>query len=321
MDLFLGVETGFTKQQIAIGTADGQLLDIVQEKIVLHRGAQDIMDWLKVQIPLLLDKKPNYRVNVKAMGFGFGGPLQSSTGLVLSSIQVPGWEGFKLREWAQATFGLDCYVMNDTVAGGFAELRLGAGRGVDHFFYTNIGSGIGGGFYMDGKPYDGIGFGASYLGNTFVPDWTAEQPGQPKRLELICSGMNIEKRLRQPGYVPGDSLLAQLSDDPKKYSCAMLAEAVRAGDAFATAQLDGITRSFAIGLCNLMAIAPARRIAIGGGVAKMGDILFSRIRRYTDEYAFIANKNRYEIVQSELLDDAVIAGAVLYAADCVGEKG
>lgn len=36
-------------------------------------------------------------------------------------------------------------VVNDTVAGGYAELHLGSGRGSDAFFYTNIGTGIGGG--------------------------------------------------------------------------------------------------------------------------------------------------------------------------------
>lgn len=315
MDLFLGVEIGYTKQQLAIGTGDGTLLDVIQAKLVLKRGAQDILDWMMEQIPALLAGKPGYRTDVKAIGIGFGGPLETATGRVLSSIQVPGWEGFRLREWASQAFGLPCYVINDTVAGGYAELRLGAGRGVDHFFYTNIGSGIGGSLFMHGKWYDGTGLGASYLGNTFVPDWTTEQPGKPIRLELICSGMNIEKRLRRPGYVPGDSLMATLCDDPASYTCAMLAQAVRMQDAFAVAQLDAITQSFAIGLCNMLALAPARRIAIGGGVAKMGDILFDRIRHYTQAYAFIANKDAYDIVQSELLDNAVTAGAVLYAAD------
>lgn len=50
-----------------------------------------------------------------------------------------------------------------------------------------------------------------------------------------------------------------------------------------------VARTFSLGLANVLAIAAPDRIAVGGGVAKMGDELFSRIRRYTEEYAFVAD--------------------------------
>lgn len=322
MDLFLGVEIGGTKQQLAIGTGDGQFLEVIQEKFPLARGAQDILEWMQKSILSLISLKPRYQTDIKAIGVGFGGPLETQTGRVLSSIQVPGWENFELRAWFTQTFGLPTFVINDTVAGGYAELVLGAGKHTQNFFYTNIGSGIGGALFINRCFYDGLGFGASYLGNTYIPDWTAMTVGKPIKVENICSGMNIEKRIRTPGYVPDSSLMMEFCQgDRTKLTCAMLAQAVRAQDDFAAAELDRIARSFAIGLCNLMAISPAELVAIGGGVAKMGDILFDRIRSFTQEYAFIANRGRYRIVQSELLDDAVIAGAILYAAQKHNENG
>ena len=50
-------------------------------------------------------------------------------------------------------------VANDTVAGGYAELCCGAGVAARHFFYSNIGSGIGGALFLDRVPYDGLGIG------------------------------------------------------------------------------------------------------------------------------------------------------------------
>ena len=111
---------------------------------------------------------------------------------------------------------------NDTVAGGYAELCRGAGVDARHFFYSNIGSGIGGALFLDRVPYDGLGMGAAYLGHTYVPDWTAEAPGRENKLENLCSGWSIERRLRTPGYVarrvaadghvPRGRLLAHLRD-------------------------------------------------------------------------------------------------------------
>ena len=60
-------------------------------------------------------------------------------------------------------------------------------------------------------------------------------------------------------------------------------------------------------------VIAALTIVIGGGVAKMGEILFSRIRKFTEEYAFVANQGTYVIEPCRLMDDAVIAGALLAA--------
>lgn len=93
-----------------------------------------------------------------------------------------------------------------------------------------------------------------------------------------------------------------------RITCADLAEAARAGDMFACVELDKIAESFSIALVNILAAQGVDTIVIGGGVAKMGEILFDRIRETTDRLAFIANKDRYRILQSELLDDAVLVG-------------
>lgn len=311
---YLGVEIGGTKQQLAVGLDDGTIVDKRQVQLVYTRGAEDILDWLSENIRDYLSMS-SYAGCIKGIGVGFGGPLETSTGRVLSSLQVAGWQNFELKTWFKKQFGLPVIVVNDTVTGGFAEMYKGAGRNSEHLFYTNIGTGIGGGLYIHRKYYDGSGFGASYLGNMLVPDWTSDIPGACTRTELLCSGMSIEKRLRTAGYIPEDSLMATYHHgDMRRIACSDLAEAVRADDPFACGELDRIARTFSVGLVNILAAQGVDTIVIGGGVAKMGDVLFERIRRFTDELAFIANKGRYRVLQSELLDDAVLAGALLVAA-------
>ena len=83
---------------------------------------------------------------------------------------------------------------------------------------------------------------------------------------------------------------------------------------FACLELDKIAESFSVSLVNILAAQGVDTVVIGGGVANMGDILFERIRKFTDGLAFIANKGRYQILQSELMDDAVLVGALLIAS-------
>jgi glucokinase len=314
--LYLGVEIGATKQQVAISNAEGDLLCTISEKVPLPNGATDVQDWLRQKVPLLIRRDTEFGGQVQAIGAGFGGVLESRTGRIRISVQVPGWQDFPLQDWLERTFHLPAVVANDTVAGGYAELCRGSGAEARHFFYSNIGSGIGGALFLDRVPYDGLGLGGAYLGHTYVPDWTAEAAGRENKLENLCSGWSIERRLRTPGYVPRESeLLTMCAGGVSTLSCAMLGEAARRGDAFATAEIDRIARSYAIALSNLITLVSPDVVAIGGGVANLGDILLDPIRRHTDQRVFVSAHGAYRIVPCVFMDAAVPVGAALLARD------
>ena len=147
--VYLGVEIGGTKQQIAVCNEKGAIVEMISEKVDHPNGAADILHWLEQKIPQLLARYPQ----IHSIGVGFGGPLETKTGRVLISVQVPGWKDFELKTWFEASFGLPTVVVVDTVAGGYAELKLGSGVGSRKFFYTNIGTGIGGSLFVDGKTW------------------------------------------------------------------------------------------------------------------------------------------------------------------------
>ncbi len=313
-NLYIGIEIGATKQQVALGTADGRLLHTITGKIPLPRGAQDVLDWLSAKVPELLRMEERFGGRVRSLAAGFGGEIESSTGRTLNSVQVPGWEDFPLRGWLEETFSMPAEVLNDTVAGGFSELYLGRGKEAGTVFYTNIGSGIGGAFFIDRVYYDGVGYGAAYFGNTYIPDWQSPEPGAMTRVEEICSGLGIERRLRRPGYVPaGSRIMEMCGGDPAAISCRMMEDAARAGDSFALEEVDRIAKSYSIGLSNVLTLMSPELVIVGGGVAKMGGLLLDRVREYTDRIAFISCRGHYTIEQSVMMDDAVIAGAVYCA--------
>lgn len=296
---YLAVEIGGTKQQAAVGTADGRILERRQVKLGEGTCARGILRWIEDTVGELRTQWA-----VDGIGVGFGGPIDPETGVIVCSLQVEGWDRFPLRTWFQETFSLPSAVLNDTVTGGLGELHCGAGQGSRRLFYTNIGTGIGGGLYWPG------GFGASSLGYAWVPDWTAAQPGAATRLEYLCAGPWIEKRLNTPGYVPDTSVLAA---ENRPLTCVDLARGVELGDPFACGELDRVAETFSLGLADVLALSFPDRIVIGGGVAKMGEPLFSRLRTFTRRSAFVADVDRFQILPSQLMDDAVLVGGLLLA--------
>jgi len=307
----IAVEIGGTKLQAGLGTEADGILHTRRGAVDPAGGAEGILRWVAQEVQALLDEAP---VKPTAIGVGFGGPVETATGEVLTSHQIAGWQGFPLRHWFESTFGLPALIANDANAAGWAEYRRGAGRGTRHFVYSNIGSGIGGALVLDGHLHDGQGRGAAEIGHTLIPDWTAAEPGAADKLEHLCSGWAIERRLRAlPSLERGTPLARLCGDRAEALSCPMLAEAAREGDAFALAELDRIGRGIGIALANVITLFHPERVALGGGVALMGEMLLAPVRKHVDALVFGPYRERYEIVLCELGESVVLDGALLLA--------
>ena len=248
------------------------------------------------------------------MGCGFGGPIDSAAGKVLVSNQVAGWDDFPLRDWLEQAFCMPTWVENDSNAAAWGEYQRGVGRTTQHFFYTNLGSGVGGGLILNGELYDGQGFGAAEFGHMVVPDLRTQAVSKVLELEQICSGWAIEDRLRQPGYIPVSSeLYNRIHGQTKQVTTVHLADSAKTGDRFALSEIDLVAHTLGIGLANVLNLTNVQRIAIGGGVSKLGPLLIEPVRRYTAQYVYVSSQGRYQIQQCELGDSIVLIGAILLA--------
>ena len=310
----LGIEIGGTKLQAALGKANGEILHKERGYADTSAGAESILSWFDESVPSLLRLAQKSGWTASGIGVGFGGPVDSAAGTAVVSHQVGGWSGFPLKQWFEDRFGLPVTIANDSNAAGWAEYCCGAGKGTRTFCYMNIGSGIGGAFVIEGRLHDGQGFGAAEIGHTYVPDFTSATPGAADKLENLCSGWSIEKRLQAlPRLEPGSPLARQCDDDPARITCSVLAEAAREDDAVALGELDRVAATIAVALSNVITLLHPERIALGGGVSLMGDVLLNPIREHIDAIVFGPYRGRYEIVPCALGEDVVLAGGLLLA--------
>ncbi len=178
----LGVEIGGTKLQLGIVDAHGRLHQLVRLPVNRPAGRAGILRQLTGAIPGLL-----HRYRAQAIGIGFGGPVDYRRGCVIKSHQVAGWSGFPLRQWLTRQFHLPVGLENDSNCAALAEARYGAGRNHRIVFYTNIGTGIGGGLVMDGALYNGR-CGALEIGHIRLP---VEK--QFPTVEELAAGLAIEQ--------------------------------------------------------------------------------------------------------------------------------
>ena len=306
----IAIEIGGTKQQIAVGETDGTILELRSVKLGSGTNPQNIISWLDGNIA---DFRKSYPIS--AISVGYGGPVDLESGTVICSMQVDGWRDIRLRDHFSEKFSLPCCLLNDSDCGGLGELRCGAGRGSRKLFYTNIGTGIGGSILIDGRLYTGSGRGSGEIGHTWTLDY---RTGKLDELENVCSGPAVERALNTKGYVPRDSSLYALLENGSMLCCADLGRAAEQGDAFACRELDNIADSFACAVSAAVSLLAPDCVVIGGGLANMGETLIGRIRDRLSFYSYKAFNGYYTVKKSELLDSAVIVGALAAAENITG---
>jgi polyphosphate glucokinase len=100
---------------------------------------------------------------------GIGFPAAVAKGIVLTAPtahHVAGWVNQSVNERFSEATGCHVMVLNDADAAGLAEMRFGAGRGVDGVVITiTLGTGVGGGLFMDGKLVPNLEIGKIFLGS------------------------------------------------------------------------------------------------------------------------------------------------------------
>lgn len=296
--MYLGIETGGTKIQLGVGRGDGRILAIWRGTVDPAAGGPGILRQIEAAIPALLAQANLSRSDLKAVGFGFGGPTDDATQSVIKSHHIAGWDGFPLGAWLTELTGLPAAVCNDADVAGLAEARFGAGRGLSPVFYITAGSGIGGGLILDGKIYRGAGKGAAEIGH-LRPVYPLGPSPHDDILEHFASGWGIGRAGNRTGKE--------------------VADAARHGEPEAVAIFDRAAQALAEGICSVIKLLCPRRVVIGGGVSLVGEeLFFAPIRRYVAERGFAAFAGLTEIVPAELGEEVVVHGALALARDRVG---
>ena len=173
----IGIEIGGTKIQSGVGRASGTLLQPpVRRRVIRAEGANGIRRALVEMTNQALESAGVGLADVARVGIGFGGVLDSTNGVTLKSYQIDGWDNFPLRQWAENQWGKPVVVENDAGTAGLAEALHGSGCGFSRIFYMTIGSGIGGGWIVDGRLDSGQGLGSAEMGHTWVPEPDSGKP-------------------------------------------------------------------------------------------------------------------------------------------------
>ncbi len=293
---FLGIEIGGTKLQLGVGAGNGVLAGLWRGTVDVAAGPEGIRRQIVAAVPELLQRSGIEQGQLEGVGIGFGGPVDDATRTVIKSHQIEGWDDFPLADWVSDLVGLPAALGNDADVAGLAEALFGAGKGLSPIFYITIGSGIGGGFIINGEIYRGIGRGAAEIGHLLI-DYS---PECEVPLEKLASGWAIGSRA---------TYLYQ-----RRINASLVAELAENGEPEALRVLSDATTALAIAIRHVILLLCPRRIVLGGGVSLIGEqLFFEPIRHFLAKRSFSPFAGLTDIVPAALGEEVVVHGALALA--------
>jgi glucokinase len=221
-----------------------------------------------------------------------------------------------------AHLGLDISMLNDVRAITFGEWKFGAGQGVESMACFAVGTGVGGGLVVNNQLVLGIDGTAGELGHQTVdPDGPICGCGNHGCIEVYASGPAIAAEACRGIRQGWKTKIVELIDhDLNKITPEVVAKAAEMGDEFALEVWNRAGTYLGIGVANILISVGVKRVVIGGGVGKAGDLLLDPIKRVVKERVFLMPVEKVEIVNAELGKKAGIVGMAAWSAAKKGDN-
>ena len=246
--LIAAIEAGGTKFNLALGTGPHDVRATARIPTTTPQETMTaVLQWFEAAA--------REHGAFQAIGVGCFGPLELDPARpaygYITSTPKPGWQQTDIVGPLRARFDVPVGFDTDVNASALGESLWGAGQGVDPLVYLTIGTGVGGGAIIHGRPLHGLLH--PEMGHLQVP-----APSTPGVVDSRCQCPFHDSCLE--GYISGPAIAARWGAQ---------AETLPAGHP-AWAE---VAETLARGLVSIITTLAPRRIILGGGVMEGPGVL------------------------------------------------
>jgi glucokinase len=253
-----------------------------------------------------------------AVGVGIPSVVDWETGRARSSVNVP-LKDVPVRDLLTERLGLPVFVDNDATLAALAEAHEGGELVTRDLVMFTVGTGVGGGLVLGGRPYRGATGAAAEIGHTLIAvdlrDGAPPAGKFPQRgsLEVQAAGSALDRLAQAAAEEHPDSHVGRLAASGEKITGHDIVEGAKAGDEVAIDALRLLGEGLGIGIANAINTFDPEVVAIGGGVSSAGELLLEPARRVAWSYVLPGVGEKTEIRLSHHGAKAGVLGAALLA--------
>ena len=298
----IGVDVGGTKTLYAVVTHEGA----IEARLERHTVVSS-QDALLAELDDGVEELRTAHPDTSALGFGIPSRVDQRTGRAVASVNVP-LTDVDFRDRMRERHGLPVEIDNDGNAAAIAEWRIGAARGASNVVMLTLGTGIGGGLILGGRPYRGATGSGAELGHIVIEfDGPLCACGGRGHLEAVASG-KAAGQVAQKLYGPEAS-----GQD--------LVRRAESGEDDAVEAMAAIGRRLGAAIATFVNIFEPEIVVIGGGFGRASELMLGPARGVLARDGLAPGRDSLRIVEAELGSDAGVIGAGMIAFEALDSGG
>ena len=255
--------------------------------------------------------------HVRGIGIGSPGPLDPVSGTIIETPNLA-WKNFPLAQFVSDAFGVPAVLDNDVNLGTYGEYHFGEVSDCRYVLGVFPGTGIGGGFVIDGQLYYGYSGAAIEIGHMTVQrDGPYCGCGKRGCLEALASRVAIAKEIAAlAARHDAPYIVKHYGTDLVNIRSGAIAEAIEAGEKLVESVVRQAAYYTGLAVGNLVNVLSPDAIVLGGGLVEaMPKLYMEEVRNGMTEHAMPSMLEGVRLVPAKLGDDAVIHGAAKLIAE------
>ena len=318
----IGVDLGGTNLRVAAYRSGSQVAELISLPTRLSQGRDRVIHDLKDAVLALRGKFTGHGEYL-GIGVGTPGPLELPAGVIRNPPNLPGWDGFQIREAIEQAVGEAIFLESDANAAALAEFELGSARaaGIHSLCMLTLGTGVGNGIILNGRIWHGNNGMAGEAGHLMVePDGMDCPCGGRGCVELYASATGVVRMARESTDA---ALVAALPADKAEWTSRRIGDAAQAGNPAAIAIFERVGRAVGLALGSTANILNLPLYVVAGGLSNAWDLfapaMFAEMRLRSYVYRptaaapddLLDTPGKSFVRHAELGSDSGILGACL----------
>lgn len=311
----LGIDVGGTNTRCVGADAEGRVLGFREARTPVG-GVEALVNRLA---ELADGVSRDAGTKMAAAGVGFAGLIDSENGIVRYSPNLPSWREVRLAKMLGDILGMRVFLGNDANLAAIGEMWLGVGREVEDFLLVTLGTGVGSGVIIGGRPFWGASGYAAELGHVIVePGGALCACGNRGCLEAYCSAGGLRRRLSDARRRGVSSAVWSMAEGDSALGPKELDKAAASGDKLARQLLTDAGKYLGVALATVANLLGIETVVVGGRMSKIGFDVLGTAQREANRLAMVSRIGSISVRRSLVGDRAGCLGACKYALDSMG---
>lgn len=309
-----GIDLGGTTAKVGLFTTAGALLEKWEVPTDTSNAGEHILGNLAKAVKDKMQENGITAEQVEGVGVGVPGPVLDSRIVPIVCANLGGWGERNVSiQLSGLLDGIKVLVGNDADVAALGEIWMGCAKGCRSAVMVTLGTGVGGGAFIDGRIYSGYNYSALEVGHMVIRQNGRKcNCGRRGCFERYASAAALAKDTAAAMKKHPESLMWQVCPDIKNVNAQTAFDAMRMGDVTGEKLVRRYVEYLACGLVNLINIFQPEVICLGGGVSNEKEFLLDLLKPYIDREDFAHNaRERVTVKIAKFRNDAGIIGAAM----------